>query len=153
VVRHREKKRLKPAWKAVGRSPRDRSRLLQGMGHDCTERNDSSPAVDELKSNEAAYTIYQPPAASKADLARLSPEADPVGIQKMLFQGKWNSANQAYLKKMDKQEQDKIMVYTLLRSKCSPQLNALLSVSAEFLECPEDNPCRTCISSIACLFV
>jgi hypothetical protein len=113
---------LESSWKVSPRS----SRLLQGMGHDCTERNDSSPAVDELKSNEAAYTIYQPPAASKADLARLSPEADPVGIQKMLFQGKWNSANQAYLKKMDKQEQDKIMVYTLLRN-LSARPNLMLS--------------------------
>ena len=32
------------------------------------------------------------------------------------------------------------MVYTLLRSKCSPQLNALLSLDAEFLGCPEDDP-------------
>jgi hypothetical protein len=85
---------------------------------------------------------------SEADLARLTPTANPAGIQKVLFQGIWNSANQAYLKKLDRQEQGKVMVYTLLRSKsllnhihlCLQYHQVLPSVDTEFLECSEENP-------------
>jgi hypothetical protein len=68
---------------------------------------------DELRSKKAAYMIHQPSVPSEDDLARLTRTADPAGIQKMHLQGVWNSANQAYLKKMDRQEQNKIMVYTI----------------------------------------
>ena len=73
-------------------------------------------------------------------MAQFTPELDPIGIKRMLFQGQWNSQNQAYLEKIDKQEQDKIMVYTLIKSMCSPQLNALLVVDAGFIACSEDDP-------------
>ena len=58
----------------------------------------------------------------------------------MIFQGEWNSKNQAYLKKVDRQNQDKVMAYTLIRSMCSPQLNALLVVDLTFIGCGDDDP-------------
>ena len=61
---------------------------------------------DPLKTKKvAAYVNYVRPIPSAADLASLDPEADPHGIQRMLFQGIWSSRNQAYLKKKDKQGQ------------------------------------------------
>jgi hypothetical protein len=96
---------------------------------------------DQLRLTKVpAYKVYDPPRPSAADLAMISPEADPGGIQKLLFQGIWTGANQAYLRKQDRQDQDKIMVYILIRSICSRQLNALLVVDTGFLECPEDDP-------------
>jgi hypothetical protein len=98
---------------------------------------------DPLKTEKvAAYVNYERPISSAADLASLELEADPHGIQRMLFQGIWSSRNQAYLKKKDKQDQDKAMVYTLIRSLLSAQLNALLGVDGEFRECPDDDPLR-----------
>jgi hypothetical protein len=96
---------------------------------------------DPLKTEKiAAYIVYERPRPSAADLATLTPAADPHGINKMLFQGIWSSLNQAYQKKQDKQDQDKAMVYTLIRSLLSAQLNALLGVDDGFRECPDDDP-------------
>ena len=96
---------------------------------------------DPLKTEKvAAYIVYERPRPSESDLATLTPAADPHGINKMLFQGIWSSLNQAYQKKQDKQDQDKAMVYTLIRSLLSAQLNALLGVDDGFRECPDDDP-------------
>ena len=87
-----------------------------------------------------SYKVYIFPEVTNEMMDQLAPEKDPMGIKRMLFQGRWNSQNQAYLKKIDRQEQDKTMVYTLIRSMCSPQLNALLVVDAGFIACSEDDP-------------
>ena len=87
-----------------------------------------------------AYKVHEPPGASEAELASFTPEFDPTGIRRMLFQGTWNSRNQAYLKKQDRQDQDKVMVYNLIRVCCSAQVNALLIVNPEFMACPRNDP-------------
>jgi hypothetical protein len=98
---------------------------------------------DPLKTEKvAAYILYERPRASAADLASLQPEEDPHGIQRMLFQEIWSSLNQAYQQRKDKQDEDKAMVYILIRSLLSAQLNALLKVDDEFRECPDDDPLR-----------
>jgi hypothetical protein len=99
-----------------------------------------SNCKDALKTEKVAACIqYKSPMLSAEDLASLTPEADPHGIQRMLFQGIWSSMNQAFLKK-DKQDEDKAMVYTLFRSLLSAQLNSLLGVDDVFRECPDDDP-------------
>jgi hypothetical protein len=109
---------------------------------DCTQ-DLQSICKDPLKTEKvAAYIQYERPMPSAEDLASLTPEADPHGIQRMLFEGIWSSKNQAYLKKKDKQDQDKAIVYTIIKSLLSAQLNALLGVDDAFRECPDDDPLR-----------
>ena len=62
-----------------------------------------------------AYKVYTRPTVDNAEVATFTPELDPNGVKRMIFQGKWNSENQAYLKKMDRQEQDKVIVLS-----CTP---------------------------------
>ena len=57
-----------------------------------------------------AYKEYLQPVVPDGLMFELLPEQDPSGIKRMVFQGKWNSQNQAYLKKIDKQEADKIII-------------------------------------------
>ena len=87
-----------------------------------------------------AYKVHARPVPDDAETATFTPELDPNGVKRMIFQGEWNSKNQAYLKKVDRQNQDKVMAYTLIRSMCSPQLNALLVVDLTFIGCGDDDP-------------
>ena len=46
-----------------------------------------------------AYKVYTRPIIDNAEVATFTPELDPNGVKRMIFQGKWNSENQAHLKK------------------------------------------------------
>ena len=50
-----------------------------------------------------AYKVYARPVPDDAETATFTPELDPNGVKRMIFQGEWNSKNQAYLKKVDRQ--------------------------------------------------
>ena len=117
--------------------------ILQKLWEKLREHTQDLQSIiqDPLKLTlKPAYKVYLEPVVEQGIMGQLTLEADPNGIRKMIFQGRWNSKNQAYLKKVDRQEQDKVMTYTLIRSMCSPELNALLVVDAGFIACSDEDP-------------
>ena len=78
------------------------------------------------------YVTYKLPALNAASIAGLNDESDPMGIQRqtviLIFRSQLSSITQ----KRDKQELEKASAYRVIRSMCSPQLNAILVVLPAF---------------------
>ena len=87
-----------------------------------------------------SYVTYNIPTLNAASIAGLNDESDPMGIQRqtviLIFRAQLSSITQ----KRDKQELEKASAYRVIRSMCSPQLNAILVVLPAFLAVRTDDP-------------
>lgn len=87
-----------------------------------------------------ANVTYPFPALDANVIAQLTDVTDPLGLQRqtilLVFRAQLTSITQ----KTDKQTLEKASAYRVIRSMCSPQLNAILLVHSEFLTVPTDDP-------------
>ena len=86
------------------------------------------------------YVTYTLPVLDADAIRGLNDESDPMGIQRqtilLMFKAKLSSLTQ----KQDKQQLERASAYRVIRSMCSPQLNAILVVLPAFLAVPTDDP-------------
>ena len=87
-----------------------------------------------------AYATYQEPILEAADLQGLTEASDPQGIHKQTVLIVYKTKLAAYMHKLDKQLLDKGSAYRVIRSMCSPQLNAILIVDPKFIEVKKTDP-------------
>ena len=80
-----------------------------------------------------AYVDYPLPALSQTEVAKLTPESDPSGLMKQTMMLIFRTLLTACTQKRDKQLMDRGSAYRVIRSMCSPQLNAILVVDPKFI--------------------
>ena len=86
------------------------------------------------------YVTYSLPALDTASIAGLTDQTDPMGIQHQTVILVFRAQLSFITQKRDKQELEKASAYRVIRSMCSPQLNAILVVLPAFLAVPTDDP-------------
>ena len=80
-----------------------------------------------------AYVNYPLPALSETEMAQLTPENDPSGLRKQTMMLIFRALLTACTQKKDKQLLERGSAYRVIRSMCSPQLNAILVVDPRFI--------------------
>jgi hypothetical protein len=93
-----------------------------------------------LITEKPAYVSYEEPILDAADLRGLDEATDPLGIHKQTVLMVYKTKLAAYMKKLDKQLLDKGSAYRVIRSMCSPQLNAILVVDPNFIAVKKTDP-------------
>jgi hypothetical protein len=90
--------------------------------------------------NIAGYTQYVMPTLRPEELAGITEANDPLGILKqtvlLLFRAKIAS----HMQKTEKQMLDRVSAFLVIRSMCSPQLNAILIVDPIFIAVATNDP-------------
>jgi hypothetical protein len=81
-----------------------------------------------LLADVPSYVLYSLPILRPEDLADLTEENDPLGIRKQTILLLYRARISQHMSKLDKQLLDKASAYRVIRSMCSPQLNAILIV-------------------------
>ena len=86
------------------------------------------------------YVTYSLPVLDADAIRGLNDQSDPMGLQRqtilLMFKAQLSSLTQ----KQDKQTLERGSAYRVIRSMCSPQLNAILVVLPAFLAVPTDDP-------------
>jgi hypothetical protein len=96
---------------------------------------------DPMRITEApAYVDYPPPTLDADAIGELTDKNDPLGLQKQIILLTFRAQLSTITTKRDKQALEKGSAYRVIRSMCSPQLNALLVVNPKFLAVSTDDP-------------
>jgi Zinc knuckle len=93
-----------------------------------------------LITEKPAYVSYEEPILEAADLRSLDEATDPLGIHKQTVLMVYKTKLAAHMNKLDKQLLDKGSAYRVIRSMCSPQLNAILVVDPNFIAVKKTDP-------------
>jgi hypothetical protein len=93
-----------------------------------------------LITEKPVYVSYEEPILDAADLRGLDEATDPLGIHKQTVLMVYKRKLAAYMNKLDKQLLDKGSAYRVIRSMCSPQLNAILVVDPNFIAVKKTDP-------------
>lgn len=80
-----------------------------------------------------AYVDYPLPGLNETEMAQLTPENDPSGLRKQTMMLIFRALLTACTQKKDKQLFERGSAYRVIRSMCSPQLNAILVVDPKFI--------------------
>jgi Zinc knuckle len=86
------------------------------------------------------YVDYNLPVLDAAAITGLNDQTDPMGIQRQTVLLVFRTQLSSITQKRDKQALEKASAYRVIRSMCSPQLNAILVVLPAFLAVPTDDP-------------
>ena len=86
------------------------------------------------------YVTYSLLALDAAAIRGLNDQTDPMCLQRQTILLVFKAQLSSFTQKQDKQTLEKASAYTVTRSMCSPQLNAILVVLPAFLAVPTDDP-------------
>ena len=87
-----------------------------------------------------AYVTYPFPTLEASAIAGLNDQTDPMGFQRQTILLVFKSQLSSVAMKKDKQTLEKASAYRVIRSMCSPQLNAILVVLPAFIAVKTDDP-------------
>jgi hypothetical protein len=93
-----------------------------------------------LLADVPSYVLYSLPILRPEDLTDLTEENDPLWIRKQTILLLYRARISQHMSKLDKQLLDKASAYRVIRSMCSPQLNAILIVDPTFIAADKDDP-------------
>ena len=93
-----------------------------------------------MLSIKPAYEVYEFAEPDYAKLEALDDTTDPKGFRAKLMMADLNSERAVVTKMKKKQMEDRRSAYRLIRSMCSPSLNAILIVNAKFIAVKFDDP-------------
>ena len=87
-----------------------------------------------------AYVEYPEPEIDIAKCAALTEVNDPMGLRKQTMLLQYRTKLSACNQKQEKQMLDRGSAYRVIRSMCSPQLNAILMVDPKFIKVKKTDP-------------
>jgi hypothetical protein len=88
----------------------------------------------------AGYIQYVMPILRPEELAGITEENDPLGIRKQTVLTLFRAKIASHMQKTEKQMLDRASAYRVIRSMCSPQLNAILVVDPTFIAVETNDP-------------
>ena len=87
-----------------------------------------------------AYATYQMPTLDAVEVGLLTELNDPMGLRREMILLMFRTQLTSVTQKLDKQLVDKGSAYRVIRSMCSPQLNAILMVHPGFMAVSKTDP-------------
>jgi hypothetical protein len=86
------------------------------------------------------YLVHNLPILRPEDLAGITEENDPLGIRKQTVLLLFRARISSHMQKVERQHLDRGSAYRVIRSMCSPQLNAILVVDPTFIAVDKNDP-------------